>query len=300
VLIFFAVVEELAMSRLGGASGAQTVLSFGRNGKNLLCLSSPSGKKKRVSRPSRVNLSFLPEGTFVVSSPKRGMFVSSTGVVYSKEKRKARRRGALRLFIGRKEDDLRVESVSSSSSSSNGSTTLFLLQDRKRVFAMGDNTYGQVLPAHPSRKKASLQEIDLGLSHGTTVLEIAAGGYHCGAALSNGQLAMWGRACYLGTGSEEFKPHLKIAFLSLPRGRAVSLAMGFQHTVVVFKGLAQQEDVGGSIASFGDGYSGLCGFRVGSVSLNIEQVNLGWETRDLVIHPLRSNLQRLFVDLSRQ
>jgi len=53
-------------------------------------------------------------------------------------------------------------------------------------------------------------------------------------------------------------PHLKIAFVSLPRGRAVSLAMGWEHTVVLFKSLPGHE--GGSYyASFGGGNHGKLG-----------------------------------------
>jgi len=239
------------MSHPGGVSGPHTVFSFGNNGENgenLLFLSSSSAEEKNVYRPSPVNLSFLPEGTFVVSSPLQGMFVSSTGVVYEKKKERSL---PARLVLGRKKS-VRVASVSH-----NFATTLFLVQNRKGVFAIGDNASGQVVPAHPS-EEATLQEINLGLPHGTTVLEIAVGAYHIGLALSNGQLAMWGRACYLGTGSKIVKPHLKIAFVSLPRGRAVSLEMGSMHTVVLFKGLDQQGE-GGSISSFGRGREGQLG-----------------------------------------
>jgi len=68
----------------------------------------------------------------------------------------------------------------------------------KTVFGSGKNIDGLLVPAHPSEYVASPREIDLSLPYGTTVLEIAVGGGHCGAALSTGELVMWGMTSLLG------------------------------------------------------------------------------------------------------
>ena len=113
------------------------------------------------------------------------------------------------------------------------------LTSEGKVYAWGDNSYGQLGDGTTTQRAAPVQVVNTGALSGKTVVAIAAGAYHSLALTSEGKLYAWGNDFYqqLGDGSgadgSSTTPVVVNMSVSLAGKTVVAIAAGGYHNLAL-------------------------------------------------------------------